>query len=285
MIDHDPQVLRRIVALRQLPMFAAAELGDLVLLADNLVEAAYPAGAVVVAAGQQPHALHVVVDGEITTADHSWGSHQVFAALEVLANQPLAREAVATRDTHTLQLFSTDVVEVLDESFGVLRATLRELAGRVALSRTPERLVVPATEPLGFVDRLIVLRQHPAFAGARLDALAMLAHAADEVQLPRGAVLAREGDPVVATHIVLDGTLTGGLESGDAIGALETLAEMRHRTTHEATTPVRVLEIAAAAMFDVLEDHTDLGLTMIARLATELSEAANGARNRPLAVA
>ena len=52
------------------------------------------------------------------------------------------------------------------------------------------------------------------------------------------------------------------------LGALEVLAEMPCRDTAEAISQVRVLECPGAALFDVMEDHTELALAMIARLAS-----------------
>jgi CRP-like cAMP-binding protein len=63
------------------------------------------------------------------------------------------------------------------------------------------------------------------------------------------------------------------LGPGHTIGALETLAERPYRATIDAATPVRALESSANAIFDVLEDHTDLGMAMLASFAATLSAA------------
>ena len=298
MIEHDPFVLRRILALRKFPMFANAELGDLALLAENLAEASYPKGSVIALAGARPPALHLVLDGEIAsipragrspsrstsgTGRETWGPLDVFGALEVLARRELAAPAVAARETRTLQLFSTDLTEVLEESFGVLRATLRVLAARVWQTAPPVLHAdgdVPASDPLGLVDRLILLRRQPPFAGARLDAVAMLSHASDEVRFAAGDTIVRAGEAATTAYVVVEGSLRAtdergvehALGPGDAIGALETLAELPHAETIDALTPVRALASGATAIFDVLEDHTDLGLAMIASFARELAD-------------
>jgi len=293
MMDHDPFVLRRMLALRKFPMFSNAELGDLALVAENIAETSYPARAVIAAAGARPPALHLVVEGEITMRAPrraSWGPSDVFGALEVLARRELTSPAIAARETRTLQLFSSDVTEVLEESFGVLRATLRELAARLAeLAEKPPVIEVGSHgDPLGFLDRLILLRRQPLLSGARLDALTMLAHASDELRFAPGSALVRAGELATATHLVVEGTLratddTGivhTLAPGDSIGSLETLAEMSYPATIEALTPARTLATGASALFDTLEDHTDLGLAMIATFASALADRAQPRRLR-----
>ncbi len=282
MHDVSPFVLRRMLALRQFPMFAGAELGELAMLAENVAEPTLAPNALVAPGGVRPPALHLVLEGELAAPaeGRAWGPRHVFGTLEVLARRPLPSPVIATRPTRTLQLHSTEITEVLDENFGVLRATVQELAHRMMHRRLP-LLAVPDADPLGFVDRLIVLRQQPLFAEARLDALASLAHASEELAFGPGTVIARRGDLATSTLVVLEGSLhattsdarTHALHRGHAIAAFETLAEQPHPRTLEAATRVRVLASTAAAIYDVLEDHTDLGLAMIRAFAASLLDA------------
>ena len=275
----EPFVLRRMVALRQFPMFAAAELGELAALAENLGETRFAKGELIAPAGARLPALHLVLEGAITTRrGASWGPRDVFGTLEVLARRPLAAPAFAASATRTLKLHASDITEVLEENFAVLLATLRELATRMAAhgALRQRTLAIPAVEPLGFVERLIVLRQQTPFAAAGLDALAALAHASDEVEFAPGAIVARAGDPAATAYVVVAGELRAGdraLRPGDAIACLEALAELRHQTTLEAATRVRALATPAPAMLDVIEDHTDLGLAMVRSFAGELLDA------------
>ena len=284
----DPFILRRVLALRGFPMFQNAELAELVMLADNLGEATYVAGEIVAPAGVRLAAVHLVLEGAIAThapAQATWGPRHVFGALEVLARRELVTPAFAVGETHTLQLYSADVTEVLEENLGVLRATLRALAAGVATQAAPADppppLGLPENVPLGFVDRLLLLRRQPAFAGARLDALASLAHESEEVRFPAGTTLARAGEIATVAYVIVDGSVrarddrgaTRAYGPGDAIAPLEALAELRHERTLEADTPVRALQCTAAAIFDVIEDHTDLGLAMIRTFASRLADA------------
>ena len=280
MLDFNPLGVRRIWLLRQFPMLAGAALGDLALLSENVIEASYAAGASVAVAGVVPEAVQLIVDGEIAMAGRTWGAHEAFGLLELLAGRPLAAQAIATRRTRTLQLLASDLGDVLEEGFGVLRGTLHELATRARwLARgraTP--IVIPEPRPLGLVDRLLVLRQLSPFGSARLDALGALAHAAEEVAFGPGAVLARAGDRAETAHVILEGDVRATASDlapalfapGSLVGGIEVVGELPHARTFEAGTPVRTLAVSSRAVFDVIEDHTELGLAILSSFASAL---------------
>lgn len=272
--------------LRQFPLFETADLDELAMIAENLVEATIPAGTVIASEGARLHGIQLILDGAIETRPrgHVWGPRQVFGALEVFANRAAAQTAVAASDLHTLQLSAVDIGEVLEDNFGVLLGAIRELAARV-LEIAPDAprpvTITNARAPLGLVERLILLRQLLPFTGARLQALTTLAHASDEVTWPAGSVIARTGDPATSAFVLIEGTAratrgdaTAVLEPGSPVGHLETLAGTHHGATIEAVGPVRVLRSGASAIFDVLEDHTDVGLAMMATFASTLLDVA-----------
>ena len=287
MADVNPKLLRRMLALRQFPMFATAELAELATIAENLVPARFPAGAVIAPAGARLPGLHLVLEGRIE-ASRSWGPRQIFGALEVLARRDHAAAAVAAIETCTLQLSSSDLAEVLEDNFGVLLAVVRELAARTLAAGPPAPpIAVPSGGVgLGLVERLIVLRQLLPFAGARLQGLAMLAHGSEEVDWAQGAIVARAGELASGSLLVLDGVLRGRgpgnaaceLGRGHAFGALETLAGTGHTATLEAVTPVRALHSSGTAMLDVLEDHPDIGMSMVSAFARGLLDRSPGER-------
>jgi CRP-like cAMP-binding protein len=270
--------------LRQFPLFETVDLDELATIAENLVETTIPAGTVMAAAGTPLRAVHLILDGTIATRPpgQTWKARQVYGALEVFANRGVTHTAVAETDVHTLQLSSTDIGEVLEDNFGVLTTALRELAGRLLAVAPPQprSLGARATGPLGLVERLILLRQQLPFAGARLQALATLAHACDEVTWPAGTVIARAGEPATSAYVIIEGSAIATrdgtshvLEAGAPIGHLETLAGVQHSATIHTTQPVRALRSGASAILDVLEDHTDVGLAMMATFASALLDA------------
>ena len=286
MSDHEPLLLRRLLELRRFPLLTGAELGELAVLAENAVEIVYPSGARV-AEPARLAAVHLVLGGQIDAGPARSGPYEPFGWLDVLARRPLGAPAVAVGDTRTLRLAASDLTEILEDNFGLLAIALRDLATRTLAARphgprARRALSLPGPGPLGLVERMIALRQRVPFTSARLEALAILAYESEEVIWPAGHIASRCGDPARTAGFILDGELRAtpaGRESvllgpGGMVGVLESLAGLRHTSTVTTVTPVRVLEIASTAIFDVLEDHSELGLAMLATFAGELLDAA-----------
>jgi CRP-like cAMP-binding protein len=285
MADLHPFALRRILALRQFPVLCDAELGELALFAENVAEVTLSAGTVVATAGSRLTALHLVLDGEITAVgaqNRAWRPRQVFGALEVLADRGVSAHAVTTMETTTLQLLAPDVTEILEDSFGVMRAALRGLAAQARMRPARGRRVTPpVVRSLGLVERLLVLRQQTAFSGAPLESLVALAHASEEVALSAGTVMTQAGDAGTSSYIIIKGAsrarhasgATHVLGPGDVIGHMEILGHRPYDETIEAIAPLRALKIEAADLFDVIEDHTDFGRAILAALAGQLLDA------------
>lgn len=285
MPDITPSTLRRILTLKQFPILRDAELGELAMFAENVTEVVLPANTLVASAGSRLGALHLVLTGQIATTGgqrRAWGPCEVFGALEVLADREASQTAMTTAATATLQLLAADVTEILEDSFGVMLAALRGLAAAHmtgarphARAPLPER---PRAASLGFFERLILLRQQPAFVAAPLEPLVALAHVAEEVVLPAGTLLTRAGLTDTSSYFIVEGTsyavgpsgVRRKLGPGDAIGHLEALAGQPHKETIGVAEPMRALKVEASRVFDVIEDHTDFGRAILAALADRL---------------
>jgi CRP-like cAMP-binding protein len=273
---HDRAIpLRRLLALRQFPVFSALELGELAMIAENVRELVLPAGTRI-DSDNGLAGVHLVLDGSLGGI----GPRETFGLLEVLASR-MPPAAVTELKTRTFQLGGDELGEVLEDNFGLLRALLGDLATRLVAAgglRPARMRTRPPEGPLTLVERLIVLRQHMPFDDGPLQAMATLAHAAEELAWPAGFVAARAGEPAESAIVILDGTLQAGARTigpGEAIGALEMLARMRHPSEIVTVTPVRALRCSAAAILDVIEDHTELGVAMLAAFARQLLDRAN----------
>jgi CRP-like cAMP-binding protein len=284
--------IHRLLVLRQFPGFAAAELEELAVIAENVTEVTYAAGAVVASAGRIP-ALQLVVEGRIDASGHAYGPRQVFGTLEVIAGRTLATPAIAAVPTRLLQLAPADFANLLEDNFGLLSNVRRSLA-RDLLAAGPRASVrtrlpyVVRTESLGLVDRLVLLRHQITFATGRIQALAALAQATREIRIAPNQPVTRAGAPATASFVIIDGAVRTSdgrvLGPNDALGVVESLAEVAYAVTAEAITPVRVLETPSISLFDVIEDHTDLALALISRLASELLDLeAHAPDHEPLA--
>lgn len=270
--------IHRLLTLRQFPGFADAALEELAVIAENVVEATYAAGAVAAPAGRVP-ALMLVVEGRLETSAGTYGPRAVFGALEVMAGRPLKAPAIATLPTRVLQLAPADFANVLEDNFGMLSNVRRKLARELMAAgpRASIRQRLPYTvrsETLGLVDRLVLLRHQVTFATGRIQALAALAQTTRDVRFHPGDSITRAGAPATASYVIVEGTVRTPdgrtLGPNDALGVVESLAESTYMITTDAVTPVRVLECPSSSLFDVIEDHTDLALSLVARLASEL---------------
>lgn len=286
MPDITPSTLRRILTLKQFPILCDAELGELAMFAENVTEIVLPAGTIVASPGSRLDAVHLVLSGEIATAEdppRTWGPGQVYGGLEVLAHREASRAAMTTAATTTLQLLAADVLEIIEDSFGVMLAALRGLAAAhlQGARQRPPASTLPggsAAGSLGFVERLMLLRQQPAFSAAPLESLVALAHASEEVSLPEGTRVAHAGETGTSSFVILDGASSAvgasgvprRLGPGDAIGHLEALAGQPHDETIEVVEAMRALKVDATRVFDIIEDHTDFGRAILAVLADGL---------------
>ena len=283
--------VERVLTLRQFPGFDEADLSELAIVAENVVEHTFEAGAEVIAAGRPP-ALHLVIEGRLVgqTSRQTWNQHEVLNATEAMAGRRTREAVIAEIPTRTLRLSAKDFAEILEDNFGFLSNVRRALARRllavhVAPPLTPSvDEVDPPPDTLGMVDRLIMLRALMPFAKGRIEALAALAQASEEVQIPAHTQLGAIGEPATCLLILLEGSAscarTGAppeiVGVGHAIGALETLGEVPFTTTIRTVSAVRALRCPGAALFDVLEDHTDLALGMIESLSGSVLDAGLG---------
>jgi CRP-like cAMP-binding protein len=273
MRDHEPFLMRRMLALRQFPLFASADLAELAMVAENVSERAFERGDTVDV--PETASLHLIVEGRLATGARELGARELYGALEVAARRPPRQPATAIEPTRTFELGASDYFEILEDNFRLLLATIRELAARaLPLGDLRHPLAMPFGEgALGLVERMILLRHQIPFSAARLEALAILAHAATEVRWPAGAIVVRAHSRADGSLIILEGTLRAGNREfgpGHAIGVLETLAGFPHTQTFEATSPVRALTTQAATLLDVLEDHSDFALSMLETFARAL---------------
>lgn len=284
--------VQRLLTLRQFPGLEDASLDELGIIAQNVVEQQFaPGDAIITPARSAP--LHLVIEGQVRSASgQTWGQHQLVGALEAIARRRTREPIIAEVPTRTLRLAAADFREILDDNFGLLTSVRRSLARAILADFTPPppstRLAIhEALEAqLGMVDRLIILRRYMPFGKGRIEALAALAQASEEIRLPARTVVGSQGDSATSVLVLLDGTVHGTrdgvsfvLGPGHSPGALESLAEVPYSSTMSTLTPIRALRFPNAALFDVLEDHTDLALAMVESLAGALVD--RGRMDRP----
>ncbi len=276
--------VERLLTLRQFPGFEDASLEELAVIAHNVVEQRFEPGATIVTPSRSAP-LHLVIEGTLASASgQTWGAHEVVGALEAIARRRTREPITAETEARTLRLAAADFREILDDNYGLMSSVRRSLAREliadlVTAPPPPMRLGAEdiAPSPLGMVDRLIVLRRYMPFSKGRIEALAALAQASEEIRMPARTTVGRQDETASAVLILLEGTVHATrdgvsfvLAPGHAPGALESLAEIPYSSTMSTLTPIRALRFPSAALFDVLEDHTDLALAMVESLAGAL---------------
>ncbi|MBZ0236341.1 MAG: cyclic nucleotide-binding domain-containing protein [Deltaproteobacteria bacterium] len=283
--DHAPVVLRRLLALVHSPYFTDVDLTELAVLAENAVESAFMKGEPVVPGRERLPSVHHVLEGRIEMADVTpvvWTPRMTVGLLEVFAGRALPAAAIAATDVRTLELDAADMFEILEDSFGLLSPLLRALAARALELPWSWPQPLPAAPPpaavLGLVDRMILIRRHLPLYAVRMQPLTILAHAAREETWSAGEVIARAGARGRDVGIIVAGTVAASrdgeaerlLGPGAAFGALEVLAGRPSDYTLHARSDTRAVTLSPSAVFDVLEDHPELGLAIAGSLAGRL---------------
>lgn len=283
----DAHRIERLLTLRQVPGLAEAELDELATVERNVSEQRFARGAVIAHAGARLPAIHLVTEGRLVASDgtQAWGPKQLFGAFEVIAGRVATTEIRAEVPTRTLRLAARDYLEILEDNHGLLSSARRLLARRLLMLGVQRQPGLPEVidrrdaGALSLVDRMFVLRRHAPLAKGRVHAVSALAQASDEIRYAPNQRLVGDGERVEHLVVLLEGALrtSSGVLAGGAIGVLEILGEVPHTGTVDTLTPVRALRVPAAALFDVMEDHTDFALAIVARLASEVLDAQQAA--------
>jgi CRP-like cAMP-binding protein len=284
----------RLLYLRGIPVLASVAPSDLVALAGSLAERTFAAGETVAREEDPPNGVHLVTSGRVKLSRKGRAIGAVEAPASIglhplVARSPDGVGAVAETDASTLEVDAETLAELVEDHPQILTALLESVAkynlaqrkkapsdifykaGAVPLATVPVR-------PLDVVELIFFLRRMPAFRSASVNALSTLAQQVNEVRLPAGHTLWRIGDPIATNLLIVsgvvratspEGTFRGG--PGAPIGGLDTLARSEERWYDLVTeTPLIALEVGPEDLFDIFEDHHDMGMEFLAMLSGDL---------------
>lgn len=291
--------VERIHALRGMFGPTGPSTASLAALAAQLDAVRMPAGTIVEQVGGPGSVIYFVLEGELVVErDHKpfgvFGARSVVGVLPAFARDPQTFITTVTRDAVALRLRFDDMMEVFEDHFDMLLSALAGLSRNTielrrlirphagydsALRADPEE---PAAEPLGLIERMLVLRSSLA-VHTHIDELAELARAAQEVHFPQGATLWEEGGEATLMLILVCGRVScrtsDGLSfrfgPGDLVGALDTISGTPRWFTGHADSKVMALAVERDALLDLVEDQAELGfdiLRMLAQVLTSLRE-------------
>jgi len=128
--------------------------------------------------------------------------------------------------------------------------------------------------------KLELLRQVPLFAGCSRRELEQVAAIADELELPAGQTLTREGAAGREFVVLVDGAASvtqagkkiATLAGGEFAGEIALLTGRPRTATVTTTAPSRLLVITARGFRALLRDQPGLQLKMLAAVAARLSD-------------
>jgi CRP-like cAMP-binding protein len=133
--------------------------------------------------------------------------------------------------------------------------------------------------PLRKNAKVELLKRVPLFAGCSKAELGELAASTDELALPEGRVLAREGRSGREFFVLVDGTVCvsrGGrtlteLGAGDWFGEIALVTGAPRTATVTATSPVDVLVLDERAFRRVVQEMPSIALKVMASLGQRLA--------------
>ncbi len=133
---------------------------------------------------------------------------------------------------------------------------------------------------LGDNTKIDLIKSVPLFSGASKSELAEIAAIADEVDLPAGKTLIKEGETGREFFVLVDGTADvtqGGkkigriMGPGDFFGEIALISKAPRTATVTTTSPVRALVITDRAFRQLLEHSPQIAVVALTALAERLA--------------
>jgi CRP-like cAMP-binding protein len=293
----DPQIERELFIRSFFPVKAPERVTN--QLVATMRDVDFPKGTVIFNAGDPPDQLFFISSGTVrleADGEKPWifESASVIGILDAGLRRPHKRSAVAGTDVHAIVIDFDDYIEIMEDNFDFSQAVMLNAARaihRLSLNLSGQH-VFPTPEeenPAGVeieregralnqIERLLVLHNARYFTGAPIQALVMLAKLAKEETWREGDVLFQPGDPSPEIRFAASGRIVvsreyprieapfaaGGLLCGSAA-----IGNDIHEYSAVATTDATTIAILKEDLFDVMEDHFGLGLTMFGFVARE----------------
>ena len=236
--------------------------------------------------------VHYVVRGEVEIIRHgksvrTMGPRTVVGGIAALAEDEMSYDCIARQDTVTLEVSNDDGQEIFEDHFWYLKRALEGTGGEVLEARRQlgpsagfgevgPALICP-DRPLDLVEKMAVLRKMMSFADSQIDAIADLAREAQEVRYKEGEVLWEVGDKGGYFLMPLCGAVTCSAQDpeqefrlgpGDSIGLLDAVSGEPRWFRAVADEDIVAFRIGTEEMFDVLEDHFGMAMSMLRGMAT-----------------
>lgn len=254
-----------------------------------------PAGKRLFAEGEPPESIFFIREGRVRlerdgASPWVFEGRTVIGVFDALLDRPHARTAVAETDLHLLKLRADSWLELLEDSYGLARAAVRNSvitvaaleARRWATQDAPQGAVVARVPPvlgaLAFVERLAFLADVPMLRGAGIQVLVEFADMMEEVTFAPGATLIERGTHRGEALLVLEGEAEASrldpelhvvFGPGSVVGGVASLGEPILAWEAHAITRIRALSVRLEDWLDLMEEHFDLLRSALSGMALQ----------------
>jgi CRP-like cAMP-binding protein len=289
------ELTERILRLRGVPTLRGMPASAMTQLAASLRAVTFRKGDVLLHEDESPRSFYLVTTGTVTLRrrDKRIGTVRGpggVGFVAFLARHAGGTSAVAESFVEALEVQGDAMEELFEDQFAVLLNHIRWVAERLIAekrSSSPPPYVPPIVSfdsaigegELGTVERIFLLRRMRAFTDANVNSLATLVRKLDEVRVPAGEVIWREGDVAEHSYFIVKGMLSLRWGEGEfvqqvgpgyAVGGAESMIGMPRWNELVAEEPVIALRGTRDGMIDVFEDDHELALKFLSMFATLL---------------
>lgn len=279
----------RYLYLRSMPGGPKFSEAGLLPLAEHAEEVVFRRGARLFDQGALPDCVYFLMQGrvEMLADGVSRGfieSPGAIGILAVMGDCEMPYDVVARDEVVALAVDTEFFRETFEENFDIALEIVGSLSAHLLSKRktlparmTPE-LELPPTllraKQLGLVERMLIVRRFDIFGPGALTGLTEVAQQFEELQLIAGEELFHAGSHADTFHILLEGVIEmewpeskEEVTMGPMFSNLETFGALPRGATARAKTHARLLVVSWETLIDVFEDHTEMVLAIIARLA------------------
>ena len=280
----------KMLLIRQIPVGAMLPPQVVRVIAAHLEERTFAKGTRLMRRGEPIDGLHMLTHGGValTREGTSLGdldAPQTLGFLGILARVDGPYDATAKSDVTCLELETDTLLELLEDHFEFLAATLRYLAERLyfdmqelpkeALGIPPVELGPVPDRPLDLIERVMFLRTSSGFTQASVNALAVMARQMEEVRVKAGTTFWNVGDPAERVLFILKGTVhcvtADGRDfrygPGTGAGGVETLADKPRWYSVTAETDMVGLLGHTDQLMDIFENNFRMAMDFVSMLA------------------
>jgi len=280
--------------LKTFPAFVDLSTAELAVLSAIVRERFFERGTALLTPGKPVPAFYLIFEGEVQTykdgnPTQRFGPRSAVGSLAALTRDPMGAHVVALEDTLALEVDPEDMDDVFEDHFNILSAVLRtiaslmrdlqiQLGGGAAIKSEGMISGVNTREPLGVVERMLVLRQATNFAHVSIEALAELANDAEELRYSAGQRLWEVGQRGNWSLMVAAGEVECRPPNGEpfffgprfVVGGLDSLAEQPRWYEAVAKSDLVGLRQTRSSLMDAIEDYPEMAMDMLRNLASGL---------------